>query len=80
MTKRTHSREQAYLDGRKAADAKLPGNAPYEPDDADLGWAWIGGWEERMGEIDSLTAHRRDARDRRDDPVPSVRQREEQAT
>jgi hypothetical protein len=80
MTKRTRTTEQAYLDGRKAADARLPGNAPYEPNDAALGWAWIGGWEQRMGEFDSLSAQGRDARDGRDDPAPSVRQREEHAT
>jgi hypothetical protein len=34
MAKRRGTTEQAYVDGRKAADARLPGNAPYEPNDA----------------------------------------------
>jgi ribosome modulation factor len=50
-TKREARQEAAYQEGRRAADAGRCGHSPY--DSADPGWAWIGGYEERMGELGS---------------------------
>jgi hypothetical protein len=44
--------DRAYTEGRRAADRGECGTAPYEPKDWRLGFAWIAGWEERMGEIE----------------------------